>query len=322
MARNLDDQATMFQDYRHPTSTAPPPPPGAGPNYTPGFAYPRPPPQPNSHPSQSAAWSPWVPANTPANPPTNNYPPPNIYPPSNSYSSPPPLVQPNYAAAPSDSLSSTMANLSFSSPQHHPRAPSVTSTFGPPPKAPSPPRSTAALPSLTATLPTLPTLTTALPSIQQPTHDPALKIAWCRDVLFLVDRLQQTSATDTPVGPAHISDPQLARLVQIAVPIVLDIASNPPTPMPPHVAEAVYLRATFAASGAYPDHVRQNPRSAFRDFESAARAGYVSAWFRLGRDYENFNDVSHAKDCFERGVKLGVESCAYVSPPSSPSSSH
>ena len=86
-----------------------------------------------------------------------------------------------------------------------------------------------------------------------------------------------------------------------------------PQPIPLHVAEAIYLRATFAASGAYPDQVKQNPRAAFRDFEQAARSGYNAAWFRLGRDYENFNDAVHAKDCFERGVKLGVESCCYVS---------
>jgi TPR repeat protein len=85
-----------------------------------------------------------------------------------------------------------------------------------------------------------------------------------------------------------------------------------PTPIPIFAAEAIYLRATFSASGAYPDHVPHNPRIAFRDFEQAARAGYAQAWFRLGRDYENFNDALHARDCFERGLKLNVESCVYV----------
>jgi hypothetical protein len=83
--------------------------------------------------------------------------------------------------------------------------------------------------------------------------------------------------------------------------------------MPIYIAEAIYLQATFAASGAYPDQVKQNPRMAFRGFEQAARGGYNAAWFRLGRDYENFNDAAHAKDCFERGVKFGVENCCYVS---------
>lgn len=132
---------------------------------------------------------------------------------------------------------------------------------------------------------------------------------------MLADRVQQNSSDDTPiVGPIVIQDPQLLRLVQIAVPLVLQIASaQHPNPIPIFAAEAIYHRATFAASGAYPDHVPHNPRLAFRDFEQAARAGYAQAWFRLGRDYENFNDTAHARDCFERGVKLNVESCVYVS---------
>ena len=152
--------------------------------------------------------------------------------------------------------------------------------------------------------------------MQHPSHDPALKINWARDVLMLVDRAQQNASGDAPpVGPATIQDPQLLRLVQIAVPLVVQIASaQHPTPIPVFAAEAIYLRATFSASGAYPDHVQHNPRIAFRDFEQAARAGYAQAWFRLGRDYENFNDALHARDCFERGLKLNVESCVYVGP--------
>ena len=123
-----------------------------------------------------------------------------------------------------------------------------------------------------------------------------------------------SGSTEVPQGPARILDPQLIRCTQIAIPLVLEISGTQlqgGSLLPPHIAEAVYLRATFEASGAYPDYVKQNPRSAFRDFELAARSGFSPAWFRLGRDYENFNDFPHARDCFERGVKLGVESCCY-----------
>ena len=57
---------------------------------------------------------------------------------------------------------------------------------------------------------------------------------------------------------------------------------------------------------AYLELVKPNPCQAFHDFE-AARGRYTVAWFRL-RDYKNFNDVRYMKDCFECGVKLGVES--------------
>lgn len=167
--------------------------------------------------------------------------------------------------------------------------------------------------SLTASLPTIQTLTGALPSMQDPSFDPARKVVWCRDIFFLVDRLN-SSASETPIGPVHIEDPQLLRLTQIAVPTILAIASPqpPPNPTPPHVAEAIYLRATLESSGAFPEDVPLNPRVAFKDYEQAARSGYPQAWFKLGRDYEGFGDDKHARTCFERGVKAGVENCLYV----------
>jgi hypothetical protein len=167
------------------------------------------------------------------------------------------------------------------------------------------------IPTLTASHPTIQLLTTGLPTVQHPSHDTALKINWARDVLMLVDRAQQNASGDAPpVGPATIQDPQLLRLVQIAVPLVVQIASaQHATPIPIFAAEAIYLCVTFSASGAYPDHVPHNPRIAFRDVEQAARAGYAQACFHLGRDYENFNDALHARDCFERGLKLNVELC-------------
>ena len=188
------------------------------------------------------------------------------------------------------------------------------STNNPPYQPPKP--SHAASPasgSLTAPLPAIQTLTDAIPSMQDPSFDPARKVLWCRDIFFLVDRLNQTTA-ESPTGPVHIEDPQLLRLTQIAVPTILAIASPqpPPNPVPPHVAEAIYLRATLESSGAFPQDVPLNPRVAFRDYEQAARGGYPQAWFKLGRDYEGFGDDKHARTCFERGVKAGIESCLYV----------
>ncbi|KDQ32200.1 hypothetical protein PLEOSDRAFT_1111124 [Pleurotus ostreatus PC15] len=296
----------------YPQRGASPLPPPQGTNWQPWNAYSSPPPP----------QAPYAPQQAPYPPQQAPYPPQQApYPPQPYAAPPPPQQPPHYAQSPpiphSSSIEHGMANLSFSPQQpqqsNFHRTPSIMSTYGPPPKAPSPPRSTAAAPSLTATLPTIATLLQALPTVQSPSHDPTLRLAWARDVIFLVNRSQNSQSNDIPVGPATISDPQLARLVQTAVPLVVELASprSPQTPVPAYVAEAIYWRATFEASGAFPDHVRHDPRSAFRDFESAARSGYHAAWFRLGRDYENFNDVSHAKDCFERGVKYGVESCLY-----------
>ncbi|TFY58573.1 hypothetical protein EVG20_g8092, partial [Dentipellis fragilis] len=317
-------------------SSQPPPPPNgfpaAGPqstysSYQPISQPPYPPPQqPYSHPQQ-----PYPPAQQPPYPrhqqppyppqqqPQQPYPPPQQqpYPPTQQQSYPPLQPRPQSQAYPSsqqsrlptrpmssgDALGPAMASLALSTPVRKVTDP----TTGPP--------------SLTAPLPTIASLTAALPSIQNPNSNPAPKVAWCRDVFALVDRMQASSspasatgATDTPPpGPVEIADPQLQRLAQVAAPLIIQL-SNPdpvPNPLPPHVAEAIFMRASFAATGAYPQVVPHNPRTAFRDYERSARAGIHAAWFRLGRDYENFGDFSHAKECFERGVKANNESCLY-----------
>jgi hypothetical protein len=92
-----------------------------------------------------------------------------------------------------------------------------------------------------------------------------------RNVFFLVDRSVNGGATSTDhaAKPVYICDPELQRLAtEVAVPIVLQIAGQQPLPqpLPISMAEAIYLRATLAASGAFLDLVRHIPRGAFRDF--------------------------------------------------------
>ncbi|KAJ7921020.1 hypothetical protein B0H13DRAFT_2268015 [Mycena leptocephala] len=157
-------------------------------------------------------------------------------------------------------------------------SPLAQAAAAPTPRLPSPPSDG----SLTVPLPTLAALQVALPTVTLPWHDPQLQLAWARDVLFLVDRTPSLS---------------LSPLAQAAVPLVLTLAQS-------KLPEALYLRATFAASGAYPNLLPANPRAAFRDFEAAARAGHAPAWFRLARDYEAFSDTTHALDCLARGARV------------------
>lgn len=287
-------------------------------------------PVPPPPPPAQGEWNAWSIPGTPAvaaapyRPPSQAYGPPPVLP------TPQPRVSPPRGAAtlppiqPTESLSASMAALTFSAPAHQhpghpPRQTSTYSVIGLPPKAPSPPRQANGLPSLTAPVPTIASLAGALPAVQGAGADPTAQIAWAGDVVALVERLQpQASATstDSPTGPARIVDPELRRLADVAVPMVLQLsAAGAPASgqrLPRHAAEALYLRGTFANAGTYPEYVAPNPRTAFRDFEQAARNGHSAAWFKLGRDYETVGDAAHARDCFERGVKYGVESCLYV----------
>jgi hypothetical protein len=123
------------------------------------------------------------------------------------------------------------------------------------------------------------------------------------------------SPEDIGLDPSFEINPSNGQPVAITCENRRFAASFTPQPgqkMPLHVAEAVAMRATLAGTGAFSEFIRHNPCTAFRDFETAARNGFATAWYRLGRDYEDFNDHQHATECFERDVKLNIESCLYV----------
>ncbi|KAF8155443.1 hypothetical protein B0H34DRAFT_798631 [Crassisporium funariophilum] len=71
------------------------------------------------------------------------------------------------------------------------------------------------------------------------------------------------------IGPFTIPDPALAlaltRLAPIAIPLVLQLANlfNPGqgcTKVPVYIVETIGMRATLAATGAFPEYVRHNPQ--------------------------------------------------------------
>lgn len=187
-----------------------------------------------------------------------------------------------------------------------PPAPAVSPapTFAEPAPGPGQP------PAIVAPMPTVSTLLAAESKISKPSHI----IAWAKAVLSLVDRLQPDA---DPSNPERIADPVIARLANVAIQHVNSFAGLWPIgstePVPLHVAEALYLRGTLEASGAFPEKIPRDQRAAFRDFEAAAKQGYKAGWFKLGRDYESVKDAGHAREVFERGARLKEVSCLYVS---------
>lgn len=165
--------------------------------------------------------------------------------------------------------------------------------------------STPKIPDLTAPIPNLETLINVQRNLpQNPTQHTHL--AWIRDVIFIIDRLNPPSDT----GIINVTDPQQRALMNSAASSLLAICSAPGAPPVP---EAIYLRGILCSTGCASDVVPRSPREAFRDFETASRAGWAKAWFKIGRDYETVGDISRARDSFERGMRANVESCFYVS---------
>lgn len=207
------------------------------------------------------------------------------------------------------SMANSMLGLSLSS-----SPPQKTRTQGMTP----PPSDTFKTPSLVFPLPSIFDLKEVQPHVDELPID--AQVSWIRDILYLATRATSPSpssaGTDLQTGPIIFEDTELQLLADSAVAQLLKIVPTVPTAgtrMSKAKAEALYIRATLTASGAFPTLIPQNSRVAFRTFEAAARAGHHAAWFRLGRDYEAFGDSQHAKDCFERGARPGSDdvSCLY-----------
>lgn len=222
----------------------------------------------------------------------------------------PTLQPPNYPNSNSfGSLTQSFADLSFSSPQ--PGAVPQQQQQQPPRRDPSPEKGP---PSVVAPLPTIASLTSSASSIAT-SSDPASKVKWAKDVLALVDRTAPASKSKAETSGSKITDPDLVRLTDMAIQHIMNIAGNVAAggPIPRFVAEALYLRGGLYSTGSFPNYLQKDPRLAFKDYETAARAGFSPAWFKLGRDYESVGDLGKAKECFDLGVSLNETGSLYVS---------
>ncbi|TFY67033.1 hypothetical protein EVJ58_g1891 [Rhodofomes roseus] len=181
---------------------------------------------------------------------------------------------------------------------------------------------------LVTRLPTVATLSVQLNAVQEPSYDPAGQVAWCHEVLDLVQRTQRLQASTSSVNPgrppsgtpARIAEPDLQRLIDVAVPMLLKLAGRKKATqnfVPGYISEAIYLCSTCEASGAFPQHVAHNPKHAFTQCEQAAKVGYHPAWLDLARDFEKFGDAVHARECYEHGAAHAVPGCLFLGLPRS-----
>ncbi|QRV80227.1 Tyrosine kinase domain protein [Ceratobasidium sp. AG-Ba] len=158
-------------------------------------------------------------------------------------------------------------------------------------------------------MPTISSLLATESTLVKPSHI----ISWCKTVLDLVSRTELADPDVSGLRPA--TSTSLLELASVAIGHITTVASlwslDSVNRVPLHVAEALYLRGTLRANGAFREKVAHNPEAAYRDFEAAAKLGYVAGWFRLGKALENSNRIQDARALFEYGAKLKEPNCLY-----------
>ncbi|KOS16046.1 hcp-like protein [Malassezia pachydermatis] len=146
---------------------------------------------------------------------------------------------------------------------------------------------------------TLPSIRVTLPDVESlqkqrehaVTHGTDLdRLRWSVQVLKLVERMQTSQAP--------IEDPVPGWIEEAITQIVQSASHLQPEP------EALYARGDLLASGAFPQYVAKDLRSAFSDFERSARMGWAPSWFRIGRDYETLGDFARARTAYTRGIQV------------------
>ncbi len=176
-------------------------------------------------------------------------------------------------------------------PSNHPRPHSV-----PPPTTASGGPGT-----LAVTLPTVNLLESVMVSRLESFSDMD-KLHWAQDVVRLLDRYLKVTRTTT-------CPPHFRTIIRAAIPIIVSFTTHRSSMI---VGLSSYLKAHLLGCGACPEDLPKDSRQAFKEFEIAARAGEIRAWFRLGRDYETCGEEDSAKACFERGASKGDGECQFV----------
>lgn len=170
--------------------------------------------------------------------------------------------------------------------------------------------------SLVAPLPTIASLSEFAQTLDQ--HDTERQLAWARATLNLADRKLKNIAKRQSPDPSLLPDPDLDRLLKLAIKQVLSVTTAPFNPLNPPkcVPEALYLCGTaYCPESDSLQPSNNDSEMAFRYFEKAANMGYAPAWFRLGRFCEAEEDYVSARECYDRGVRLVEKTCTYVRPP-------
>ncbi|KIJ38570.1 hypothetical protein M422DRAFT_258680 [Sphaerobolus stellatus SS14] len=158
-------------------------------------------------------------------------------------------------------------------------------------------------PVVSLNIPVIDSLCLAQRTLPNP-HNPSW-LPWIRDVVFLIERYSVPSQSQP--GTVEISHPILRALTASAASALIRILSS----TPPHLPETMYLHSLLPANGAVNELIPFSRRDTYKDWENARTRGWNKVWLRLGRDYESVENFSRARDCFERGLRAGVESCIY-----------
>ena len=134
--------------------------------------------------------------------------------------------------------------------------------------------------------------------------DPEMQLSWAQDTLVYVEIAAQNEARISKNQAARSRTPHIEHQLRVdAINVVSFLADQ-------HHPKADFIKGMWLEFGKF-NH-RVDKKEAFRCYQRAAQKGYARAEYRIGMQFESYNDPEKAIKHYTLGLQAGDSASHYV----------
>ena len=135
--------------------------------------------------------------------------------------------------------------------------------------------------------------------------DPEMQLSWAQDTLVYVEIAAQNELRISKNQAARTRTPHIEHQLRVdAINVVSFLADQ-------HHPKAEFIKGMWLEFGRF-NH-RVDKKEAFRCYQRAAQKGYARAEYRIGMQFESYNDPEKAIKHYTLGLQAGDSASHYVS---------
>ena len=135
--------------------------------------------------------------------------------------------------------------------------------------------------------------------------DPDMQLSWAQDTLVYVEIAAQNERRISENQAARTRTPHIEHQLRVdAINVVSFLADQ-------HHPKAEFIKGMWLEFGKF-NH-RVDKKEAFRCYQRAAQKGYARAEYRIGMQFESYNDPDKAVKHYTLGLQAGDSASHYVS---------
>lgn len=135
--------------------------------------------------------------------------------------------------------------------------------------------------------------------------DPEVQLSWAQDTLVYVEIAAQNEVRISENQVARPRTPHIEHQLRVdAINVVSFLADQ-------HHPKAEFMKGMWLEFGKF--NFRVDKKEAFRCYQRAAQKGYARAEYRMGMQFESYNDPEKAITHYTLGLQAGDSASHYVS---------